>query len=157
MRRDSGFTLFEVLAVITIIAIVVALAIPNYIAWIPKYKTRQATMDLVANMNLAKLKAVKSNEEWALVFDQAQNRYLLCSYPGGDGNWTNTGDNTIEKTVDLAGYNAGVQFASLSSSSVTFTSRGAATYVQVGLTNKSSSASYRVQTSIAGGIISDRL
>ncbi|OQY48407.1 MAG: hypothetical protein B6240_04710 [Desulfobacteraceae bacterium 4572_87] len=54
-------------------------------------------------MQLARVGAIKSGTDWAIVFDTANNRYLICSDRGADNSWSGTGDNTIEKTVNLIG------------------------------------------------------
>jgi len=158
MRKESGFTLAELMIVIVIMAIASAIVIPNYIAWLPKYKLKNAVMSLVANMRSTKLEALKHNQDWAIVFDQGNNTYYICSDPGGNFLWDGpSSDDTVEKTVNLKSYNAGVRFTSASANSVTFNSRGMSTTVVVDLTGKNNSDSYRVQTSLSGGILSDKL
>jgi Tfp pilus assembly protein FimT len=67
---------------------------------------------LIANMQLAKMGAVKDNADWAVVFDTTAgaHRYLICSDKGADGSWSNTADNTTEKTIILSDYESGVDY-----------------------------------------------
>ena len=59
MKKNSGFTLMEVMVTIGIIAIVSAIAIPNYISWLPKHRMSGATRDIYSAMQYARMRAVK--------------------------------------------------------------------------------------------------
>ena len=160
MRKESGFTLAELAIVVAVIAIVSIVVIPNFIGWLPKYKLQRAVTDLVADMQSAKLKAIKANRTWAVVFDDANERYFICSDPGGNLIWDGpTGGDTVEKTVNMASYNAGVTLTVQSPNAfTTFTNRGMSRdTVEVDVTNFNNSASFKVQTALAGGIITDQL
>jgi type II secretion system protein H len=111
MMKNDGFSLIELLVVLVILGIMAAIAIPGFSAWLPNYRLKSAARDLYSNMQLAKMGAIKANADWAIVFDTTAgaHRYLVCSDDGGD-NWTTTGTNTIERTVDLADYKAGVSY-----------------------------------------------
>lgn len=98
LRRDSGFTLIELMIAVGMISILIAIAIPNAMKWLPDYRLKAAARDLYSNMQKAKVEAVKSNSDWAIVFDLANNQYFVCSDKGGDGSWSGTADNTITKT-----------------------------------------------------------
>jgi prepilin-type N-terminal cleavage/methylation domain-containing protein len=161
MRKESGFTLLELAVVMAVIAIVSIVIIPNFITWLPKYKLKGAVLGLVADMQSTKLRAIKGNRTWAVVFDNVnKDRYWICSNPGVNLIWDGpTGGDTVEKTVDLARYNAGVTFTVQSANAfTTFTNRGMSrNTVEVDLTNANNSAATKVQTSLAGGIITDEL
>ncbi len=97
---ESGFTVMELMVVIAIIGIMVAIAIPSFSTWLPNYRLRNAARDLYTNMQKAKIGAIKSNSNWAIVFDFANKRYRICSDDGGDGDWTDE-DETEESIVHL--------------------------------------------------------
>ncbi|MGD9351680.1 MAG: prepilin-type N-terminal cleavage/methylation domain-containing protein [Desulfobacterales bacterium] len=158
MEKNSGFTLLELAVVIAIIGILSGIAIPNFINWLPKYKLKNAAMDMRANFNATRLNAVKTNAAWAVIFDTANNAYHICSDSGTNSAWDGpSGDDTVEKTVNLSDYNAGVRFTSVSGGPLIFGNRGMTNVVVVDFTNSDKSVSYKIQTTLSGGIIMDRL
>ena len=109
-KKESGFSLIELLVIIVIIAILAAIAIPGFSAWLPNYRLRQAARDVYSNLQRAKVNAIKSNSEWRVYFDTTvtPGRYFLCSEPGANGNWDNPpalgGDDVVEMTFELSTY-----------------------------------------------------
>ena len=107
-KRESGFSLIELLVIIVIIAILAAIAIPGFSAWLPNYRLRQAARDVYSNLQRAKVNAIKSNSEWRGYFDIPGDRYFLCSGPGGNGNWDGPaamgGDDDVDMTINLSTY-----------------------------------------------------
>jgi len=119
-KRESGFTLMEMMVVVAIIGIMVAVAIPGFSVWLPNYKLKGAIQDLYSNMQNAKMEAIKANGDYTIVFTEASDTYTMTS-PGGN-----------VQTITLADYGYGVSYGdpegvdavSYSGDSVTFTSRG---------------------------------
>ena len=109
-KRESGFTLLEVVAAIGILAILTAVAIPTFSSWLPNYRLKSAARDLYSDMQMAKLGAIKNNTNWAVVFDPAVSpgRYYVCSDDGANGTWDGPaamgGDDVVEKSVVLSDY-----------------------------------------------------
>jgi type IV fimbrial biogenesis protein FimT len=83
-RKNAGFTLWEMMTVIGIIAILFSTAIPNLIAWLPKYKLGSAARDLLSAMQHARLTAVKSNASVLVNFYPDQNTYKIFTDYDGD-------------------------------------------------------------------------
>ncbi len=108
--EKEGFTMMELLVTMVVLAIVVTITIPVFARWLPDYKLRAAARDVYSNMQLAKMSAVRNNAAWAIVFDTGANRYFVCSDDGADDDWTTTGDNAIEKTVNLSDYGNSIQY-----------------------------------------------
>jgi prepilin-type N-terminal cleavage/methylation domain-containing protein len=75
MRKDSGFSLMELMTAIAILAILAAIAIPGYIGWLPNYRLRSVARDLQSTMQLARLRAVRENADVAVSFDTVNDDY----------------------------------------------------------------------------------
>ena len=98
----------ELMIVVAIIGVTAAIAVPVMLN--PIHKVKKAARELMGDMQGTKLGALRSNTDWAIVFDTANNRYLVCSDRGGDNTWSNTADNTIVKTVDFSDHTSGVSY-----------------------------------------------
>ena len=77
IKKNSGFTLIELLVVIAVIGIFVAIGVPNFMSWLPKYRLKSAARDLYSNMQLAKMTAVKSNQNCSVTYSTDPDQYVL--------------------------------------------------------------------------------
>ncbi len=167
MRKESGFTLIELMVTIAIVLIMASIAVPSFLSWLPKQRLRTAMTDLVADIQSIKLRAIKENRNWAIVFNTATDRYYLCSDDGANNLWDGPpamgGDDTNVKAVRFSSIGSGIQFIAVGGAfgahqpHIQFNSRGLSNAVQIDLTNMTGSPSYRVQTTLGGGVISDKL
>jgi len=108
MKKD-GFSIIELLITFIILGILTAIAIPGFARWYPGYRLKSASRELYANLQLAKMGAVRDNGEWAVVFNAGGGSYQVIS-GGADRDYSTAGDNTTEKTVTLADYQSGVGY-----------------------------------------------
>ena len=97
----QGFTLAEVIIVMAIIAIMATFAIPSFLHWLPNIRLKEAGRDLFSNMQMTKIKAIKTNRDWRISFDTVNNNYSILD--SGDGDWATLPDNTSE-TFELSEY-----------------------------------------------------
>jgi prepilin-type N-terminal cleavage/methylation domain-containing protein len=67
--NKKGVTLIELIIVFVIIAIGAVLIAPNIGAWLPRYRLRSATRDIVSTMRTAQMKAVSTNTPYGVAFD----------------------------------------------------------------------------------------
>lgn len=58
---EAGVTLIELMAVVAIVALGTAFAVPNYIAWNTRNQLKQAVTELYGNLNLARMSAMNRN------------------------------------------------------------------------------------------------
>jgi len=75
--NKKGVTLLELIVVLVIIAIAATLAIPNIAAWLPNYRLRTATRDIVSTMRTAQMKAVSTNLEHRVQFNTEGGSYIV--------------------------------------------------------------------------------
>jgi type IV fimbrial biogenesis protein FimT len=76
-RRQAGFTLVELMAVVSILSIVLALAAPSFTAFSASQRLRGASTDLVTTLLAARSEAIKRNAEVT----------VSAAVVGGSANW----------------------------------------------------------------------
>ena len=69
MRKESGFTLLELIVVIAIIAIMASIAIPNMIPWPAKHRMSGAAREIYSAMQYTRLRAVKEKANVVINFN----------------------------------------------------------------------------------------
>jgi prepilin-type N-terminal cleavage/methylation domain-containing protein len=89
MMNQKGITLLELIVVMVIIAIGAVLIAPNIGAWLPNYRLRSATRDMVSTMRVAQMKAISNNLIYQISFI-GNNSYIL-QYQNTGGAWVNDG------------------------------------------------------------------
>ena len=99
MRKNSGFTLMEVMVTIGIIAIVSAIAVPNYMSWLPKHRMGGAARDIYSAMQYARMRAVKEKTRVTVSFSIGTNDYTIFIDDGRGGGIAN--NNVAEPTETL--------------------------------------------------------
>lgn len=78
----KGFTLVELLVVFVIIAFIATLMVPGLGKWLPRYRLRAATRDVVSTLRDAQMKAVSRRLPYQVDFNVA-NSYILQYDSGG--------------------------------------------------------------------------
>jgi type IV fimbrial biogenesis protein FimT len=81
--NNKGVTLIELIVVFVIIALMALLIVPNIGAWLPNYRLRSATRDIVSAMRTAQTKAVSNRLQYQVNFNVAPNSYILQCNSGG--------------------------------------------------------------------------
>ena len=82
MQKSSGFTLMELLVTIGIIAVASAIAVPNFLSWMPTYRLGNASRDVLAILQKARVQAVKDNLSCAVQFNVGNESYTAISDDG---------------------------------------------------------------------------
>ena len=88
--NKKGVTLLELIIVMVIIAIGATLVAPNIGQWLQHYRLRSATRDIVSTMRTAQMRAVSTNMEHRVSFNNpVAGSYVLQRNSGGI--WPNEG------------------------------------------------------------------
>ena len=103
----SGFTLIEMMIVVVIISVLVGISLPNIISWLPKYRLKNATRDLVSFMQKIKMEAVKDNGSLEIIFNSSSSPGFYYRDFDNDGTW-----DAGEERVDLGDYKSGIDYGS---------------------------------------------
>jgi len=94
-ERASGLTLVELITVLAIIAVLLPLAAPHFLAWIDQHKLRTSAGGILTALQYARLRAVREHATVVLTFDpdgdnQLDGRYQVFVNQGIDKStwWT---------------------------------------------------------------------
>ncbi|MCI5194710.1 MAG: prepilin-type N-terminal cleavage/methylation domain-containing protein [Candidatus Electrothrix sp. AW5] len=90
--NSNGFSFVELMVVIAIIGLLSAIGLPSLLRSLPEKRLKNAARSLYADLQKAKLLAVKENKNVTVTFDTATKQY---SFIDDDGN-------TVAPTVSLA-------------------------------------------------------
>ena len=104
MKKFQGVTLFELMTVIFMIALVSTFAVPGIMSWRSAAKLRGAAENLKGNLELAKMKAIQENGPVAVHF--REDAYQIFIDTGVTGGILDS-DERIVKNISLT---AGIKF-----------------------------------------------
>jgi prepilin-type N-terminal cleavage/methylation domain-containing protein len=150
LMNKKGFTVIELTIVLSIIGIISIIAIPSYLAWLPRHELKTSVRHIYDDMNRAKFKAIKSNTVAVIIFSIPNDTYTV--FLDSSGNWaldafeTTISTGTLENGVDITG-------STLPSHTYGFNNRGmsASNPGQVQLTN-GSGLLMGVRVNVAGSL-----
>lgn len=100
MQKKNGFTIYELVVVISLLAILSALAVPNMISWRSKARIRDAANSLIADLQMAKSNAMKENAIVVIKF--YSNGYVIFTDNGvNPGDWNRDSDEVFLRQKTL--------------------------------------------------------
>ena len=113
MHNHKGLTIFEILVVIGILAIISAFVVPNVISWRSDMKLIGAVNNLKGDLEMAKVRAIRENNFVAVLFNKKGYIIFVDNGAGGAaaGDWLKQGSELLLRdrelpsgiTLDLAG------------------------------------------------------
>jgi len=83
--KQSGFTLIEMMIVIAILAIFAAIAVPNFLSYLPKHRLNGAARQVMGDLMAARMQAVSQNNEFKIFFLANGHEYMILDDDDNDG------------------------------------------------------------------------
>ncbi|CAN2040568.1 type IV fimbrial biogenesis protein FimT [Candidatus Magnetomoraceae bacterium gMMP-15] len=100
-KKQAGMTLIELIVVIAILAVLIGVAVPNFMVWLPEYKLKDAARDMLSTMQLARLRAVKENANVIVDFSDSNQYIAFVDNGEGGGTVDDKVQNGNEKTIKI--------------------------------------------------------
>ena len=97
MRKDSGFTAYEVAVTLALIAIMATFVMPPYFRWLQGYRLKGASINLMADIEMAKIRAIRENAFVAVRFTaDGYDMFVDNGFGGGvAGDWAINGSEPV--------------------------------------------------------------
>ena len=127
MRRNSGFTALEIAVTLAIVAIMATISMPSFLSWLTAHRLRGASINLVADLEMAKIRAIRENTFVAVKFETDKYQIFIDNGAGGGvaGDWNQNGGERLVINRSLpAGVSIPLAEVTLDQKRVRFTSRG---------------------------------
>lgn len=139
-KRESGFTLAEMMIVIAVFAIMTAIAIPSFMSMLPEMRLNGAARQIMGDLMAARMDSVKQNNEVRVFFNSpGTNQYQILDDDDNDGT-ADTGEAIRTKNIQSNYHD--VTFSS--TSNPIFYPRGTAFGTTVTVINSSGSKDVKV-------------
>ena len=105
----NGFTLVELLAVVAVIGVISAIAIPAFSSYYEECCVSAAVSEITAMIKEAKQNALTAERYYAIGFNTGSGTVSLIAGRGPDGTW-NTVDDQVVRSFKLADKGGGLRF-----------------------------------------------
>jgi prepilin-type N-terminal cleavage/methylation domain-containing protein len=119
IKRNNGFTLVEMIVVIAIMAIVSAIAVPNFYSYAAGMKLRSASRDLFSTLQNTRMNAISKNTRWTVEFPSSSSYRVVDCGPDNDCSV----NNVYHSTTNISQY-SGITASGVFPITFEFTSEG---------------------------------
>lgn len=141
--NHRGFTLTELMIVVALMAILAAIAVPNIMAQMPKYRLNGAARQVLGDLMAARMQAVSQNKKVKVFFDNT-HQYRICDDANGDGTVAD-GEGDVQ-TKDIQTEYHDVTFNPIPGTNPVFQPRGTASNMTIILANSSGTKTITIST-----------
>ncbi|MEJ5358794.1 MAG: GspH/FimT family pseudopilin [Desulfobacterales bacterium] len=83
MRRDAGFSAFEVAVTLAVVALLASVSMPSFLRWLQVHRLRGAAINLTADLEMAKVRAIREGATVSVVFTESEYTLFLDNGAGG--------------------------------------------------------------------------
>lgn len=104
VMNKKGFTLLEMLIILTIMGIMGAMLYPAFNRMVANYRLRNVVFELATDLNKAKIEAIRRNAFVSFNFDTTNNRYIIFVEDKFARNWVLDPGETELKSFNLESY-----------------------------------------------------
>ena len=91
MRKNSGFTIYELMVTIAIMALIAAITMPPYLKWFRTSRLRSAVSSFTVDLEMAKTEAIRKNG--LVVIEFYSGRYKI--FVDSNKDWDSSGENIL--------------------------------------------------------------
>jgi len=95
MRKNSGFTIYELMVTIAIMAVIAAITMPPYLNWYRTSRLRSAVSSFTVDLEMAKTEAIRKNG--LVVIEFYSGRYKI--FVDSNKDWDSSGENILLNRV----------------------------------------------------------
>lgn len=91
MRKNAGFTTYELMVTIGIMAVIAAITMPPYLKWYRTSRLRSAVSSFTADLEMAKTAAIRENDFVVIEFYPGSYKIFVDS----NEDWGSSGENIL--------------------------------------------------------------
>jgi prepilin-type N-terminal cleavage/methylation domain-containing protein len=91
MRKNSGFTIYELMVTIAIMAVIAAITMPPYLKWYRTSRLRSAVSSFTVDLEMAKTEAIRKNDLVVIEFNPGSYKIFVDS----NKDWNSSGEKIL--------------------------------------------------------------
>lgn len=124
-KNQAGFTMLEIIITVVIIGILSSMAVPRFLDFIQRTKSRANAVNNVAYLRAARSQAITNGIPTGVNFDVVNKQVLVFSDLDGNGRYSASSDSITMAPLELAG-DTQILNCTFPNNSVVFNTNGSA-------------------------------